>query len=219
MRIYVNDRVVSLLNRAHTVSRTKQDVVTEFRCAEILEAARKTFSIQGFAATTMDAIAEQAHIAKGTLYLYFPSKRDIYMAALRQGIRTLNDDTNRKVTAATGVLDKLRTFVTTRVDYFERNRDFFRIYHSEIGNLLPHPGKQGGEVSELYLEQAHMLERILQHAAERGEIRDLRPDATAFAVCDMTRGVIVQRMLGWSNAELQDDIHHLIEVIWRGIAA
>ncbi len=67
--------------------RTKQDVVTEFRCSEILEAARKTFAVQGFAATTMDAIAEQAHIAKGTLYLYFPSKRDIYMAALRQGIR------------------------------------------------------------------------------------------------------------------------------------
>jgi hypothetical protein len=31
--------------------------------------------------------------------------------------------------------------------------------------------------------------------------------------------VIVQRMLGWSKADLKDDIHHLIDVIWRGIAA
>jgi AcrR family transcriptional regulator len=201
------------------VTRTKQDVVAEFRCSEILEAARKTFAAQGFAATTMDAIAEQAHIAKGTLYLYFPSKRDIYLAALRQGIRSLNDDTSRKVAAKTGVLDKLRTFVTTRVEYFEQNREFFLIYHSEIGNFLPHPGKQGGEVSELYLEQAHSLESILRAAAEQGEVRDLRPDSTAFAVCDLTRGVIVQRMLGWSKAELQDDINHLIDVIWRGIAA
>ncbi|MDR3718622.1 MAG: TetR/AcrR family transcriptional regulator [Bryobacteraceae bacterium] len=201
------------------MTRTKQDVVAEFRCSEILEAARKTFAVQGFAATTMDAIAEQAHIAKGTLYLYFPSKRDIYLAALRQGIRSLNDDTTRKVAAKNGVLDKLRTFVTTRVEYFEQNREFFLIYHSEIGNFLPHPGKQGGEVSELYLEQAHSLESILREAAEQGEVRDLRPDSTAFAVCDLTRGVIVQRMLGWSKAELQDDIDHLIDVIWRGIAA
>jgi AcrR family transcriptional regulator len=201
------------------VTRTKQDVVAEFRCSEILEAARKTFAAHGFAATTMDAIAEQAHIAKGTLYLYFPSKRDIYLAALRQGIRSLNDDTSRRVAAKTGVLDKLRTFVTTRVEYFEQNREFFLIYHSEIGNFLPHPGKQGGEVSELYLEQAHSLESILRAAAEQGEVRDLRPDSTAFAVCDLTRGVIVQRMLGWSKAELQDDINHLIDVIWRGIAA
>ena len=201
------------------MSRTKQDVVTEFRCSEILDAARKTFAAQGFTSTTMDDIAEQAGIAKGTLYLYFPSKRDIYLAALRQGIRVLNDDTNRKVAERLGVQAKLRTFVKTRVEYFEQNRDFFLIYHSEIGNLLTHPGKQDSEVSELYLQQAQMLEGILRTAADKGEIRDLRPDATAFAVCDMTRGVIVQRMLGWSKAELEDDIQHLIEVIWRGIAA
>jgi hypothetical protein len=35
----------------------------------------------------------------------------------------------------------------------------------------------------------------------------------------MTRGVIVQRLLGWSRAELNDDIQHLIGLIWRGIAA
>jgi hypothetical protein len=64
-----------------------------------------------------------------------------------------------------------------------------------------------------------MLEQILRTAPEKGEIRDLRPDATAFAVCDLTRGVIMQRMLSWSKAELQDDIDHLIDVIWRGIAA
>jgi hypothetical protein len=29
----------------------------------------------------------------------------------------------------------------------------------------------------------------------------------------------VQRMLGWSQAGLEDDIQHLIEMIWRGIAA
>lgn len=167
----------------------------------------------------MDAIAERAHIAKGTLYLYFPSKRDIFLAALRQGVRSLNEDTSRRVAAETGVLNQLRTFVTTRVEYFEQNRDFFLIYHSEIRNLLIHPGKQGCEVTELYLAQAHMLEVILRAAAGKGEIRDLRPDATAFAVCDLTSGVIVQRMLGWSKAELQDDIRHLIDVIWRGIAA
>ena len=64
-----------------------------------------------------------------------------------------------------------------------------------------------------------MLEEVLKKAAAAGEIRDLRPDSTAFTVCDMTRGVIVQRLLGWSRAELNDDIRNLIELIWRGIAA
>ncbi len=194
-------------------------MVTEFRCTEILDAARKVFAEKGFSETTMDQVAERAGIAKGTLYLYFRSKRDIYMAALAQGIRSLNEDSRRKVDAATGVREKLRAFIATRVGYFEQHRDFFLIYHAEIGNLRIQPAPNEGEISELYLEQAQMLEEVLRTAVAAGEIRDLRPDATAFTVCDMTRGVIVQRMLGWSRAELEDDTRNLIELIWRGIAA
>lgn len=201
------------------MSKTKHEVVTEFRCSEILDAARKVFAEKGFSETTMDQVAERAGIAKGTLYLYFRSKRDIYMAALAQGIRSLNEDSRSKVEAATGVREKLRAFIATRMEYFEQHRDFFLIYHAEIGNLRLQPAPNEGEISELYLEQAQMLEEVLRAAATAGEIRDLRPEATAFTVCDMTRGVIVQRMLGWSRAELEDDTRNLIELIWRGIAA
>lgn len=201
------------------MSKTKQEVVTEFRCTEILDAARKVFAEKGFSETTMDQVAECAGIAKGTLYLYFRSKRDIYMAALMEGIRSLNNDSRRKVEAAAGVREKLRAFIETRVGYFEQHRDFFLIYHSEVGNLRVPQATHEGQMSELYLEQAQMLEEVLKQAAAAGEIRELRPDSTAFTVCDMTRGVIVQRLLGWSRAELNDDIQHLIGLIWRGIAA
>jgi len=201
------------------VSKTKQEVVTEFRCTEILDAARKVFAEKGFSETTMDQVAECAGIAKGTLYLYFRSKRDIYMAALMEGIRSLNNDSRRKVEAAAGVREKLCAFIETRVGYFEQHRDFFLIYHSEVGNLRVPQATHEGQMSELYLEQAQMLEEVLKKAAAAGEIRELRPDSTAFTVCDMTRGVIVQRLLGWSRAELNDDIQHLIGLIWRGIAA
>jgi len=167
----------------------------------------------------MDQVAERAGIAKGTLYLYFRSKRDIYMAALAQGIRSLNEDSRRKVEAANGVRERLRAFIATRMAYFEQHRDFFLIYHSEIGNLRLQPPPHEGEISELYMEQAQMLEEVLRTAVEAGEIRELRPQATAFTVCDMTRGVIVQRLLGWSRADLEDDTGHLLELIWRGIAA
>ena len=201
------------------MSKTKQEVVTEFRCTEILDAARKVFAEKGFSETTMDQVAECAGIAKGTLYLYFRSKRDIYMAALMEGIRSLNNDSRRKVEAAAGVREKLCAFIETRVGYFEQHRDFFLIYHSEVGNLRVPQATHEGQMSELYLEQAQMLEEVLKKAAAAGEIRELRPDSTAFTVCDMTRGVIVQRLLGWSRAELNDDIQHLIGLIWRGIAA
>ena len=66
--------------------KTKHDVVSEFRCGEILAAARKVFAVRGFNEATVDEIAAAAGIAKGTVYLYFSSKKDIYLAALKQGI-------------------------------------------------------------------------------------------------------------------------------------
>ncbi|HVB38785.1 MAG TPA: helix-turn-helix domain-containing protein, partial [Vicinamibacterales bacterium] len=60
--------------------RTKQDVLSEFRCAEILTAARGVFARKGYQAATMDDIAGAAGVGKGTLYLYYRSKRDIYLA-------------------------------------------------------------------------------------------------------------------------------------------
>jgi AcrR family transcriptional regulator len=201
------------------LARTKQEVVTEFRCEEILDAARKIFATNGFSETTMEGIAEQAGIAKGTLYLYFKSKRDLYLAALIRGLRLLNEDTHRKMIEANGLREKLSSSIEFRARYFEQNRDFFLIYHSEFSNLLIHPAKYGGEVTEMYLEQARVLSEVLREAIERGEIASVPADLTAFTICDMARSVILQRLLGWSKATLEEDIGHLIDLIWRGISA
>src|SRR5579871_2235981 len=101
----------------------KHEVVSEFRCAEILEAARKVFAKRGFSESTVDEIASAAGIAKGTVYLYFPSKRDIYLAALKHGLMELMERTKVTMTNATGIQAKLHAFVRTRLEYAEANRD------------------------------------------------------------------------------------------------
>src|SRR5882672_1864141 len=91
--------------------KTKQEVVSEFRCGTILEAARKVFARKGFELATVDDVAEAAGVAKGTLYLYFRSKRDIYLAALRRGVLDLNQETARLVAASPTLEAKLRAFI------------------------------------------------------------------------------------------------------------
>ena len=72
-----------------TVTRTKKDVVTEFRTSGILEAARSVFAERGYSDATVDDIANAAGVAKGTVYLYYRSKKDIYFAALKFGIEQM----------------------------------------------------------------------------------------------------------------------------------
>lgn len=47
----------------------------EYRRRTILDAARTVFARSGFAGTTVDLIAQEADVAKGTLYLYYPPSR------------------------------------------------------------------------------------------------------------------------------------------------
>ena len=63
----------------------------ENRRACILKAARCVFARQGYSKTVVDDIAGQAGIAKGTLYLYFKSKEDIFLAALMEDARCLEN--------------------------------------------------------------------------------------------------------------------------------
>ena len=119
--------------------KTKEEVVSAFRCAEILETARKVFAKKGFADATMDEIAAAAGLAKGTLYLYFKSKRDVYLKTLQHGIAELLEQVAANMQAAEGVRAKIRALIATRVKYADENRDFAKIYLIEFSSII-NPG-------------------------------------------------------------------------------
>lgn len=200
-----------------TQPRTKQEAVAEFRCGEILEAARKVFASKGFGNATVDDIAESAGISKGTVYLYFRSKQDLYLAALRAGIEEVHNETCVRMRGERTVRDKLRAFLEARIHYFERNRDFFKICQSEFGNLFMHKAHLNEAFTELHTRQAKALEEVLAEAIQHGELRPVRTDLAAFTIYEMTRGLIIQRLMGWSQATAEADIDSLFDLIWKGI--
>src|ERR1700744_4958639 len=58
----------------------------EARPGEIVEAALRLFADRGFAATKLEDVAAAAGISKGTIYLYFPTKEDLFRAVVRQAV-------------------------------------------------------------------------------------------------------------------------------------
>jgi AcrR family transcriptional regulator len=197
--------------------RTKKDIVTEFRTGEILEAAYRVFAERGFEQATMDEIAKAAGVAKGTLYLYYPSKQEIYSAALHRIAVDLAARTAAAVEGAAGIEAKLQAFIATRLRYFEEHRDFFRIYDQEFGRSLCRHGQKTRGTDELYLEQVKALDHLLQQAVRRRSIRPIRTDAAASAIFDITRGLAKQRLRGAARGPIEDDIAFAFDLTWKGI--
>jgi len=197
--------------------RTKKDVVAEFRRAEILDAAYRVFAERGFEQATMAEIAGVAGVAKGTLYLYYPSKQDIYDAALRQSAVDVDALTKSALGGARTAGEKIQAFIGTKLRYFEEHRDFFRLSEREFGCRARGHGPHAKHLDELRLAQVKLLDQILQQAVRRKAIRPIRTEAAASAIFDLTRSIVMQRLRGASKATLDEDIGFAFDLTWKGI--
>jgi AcrR family transcriptional regulator len=199
-------------------SKSKKDVVTEFRTAEILEAAKRVFAKKGFHDATVDDVANAAGVAKGTVYLYYRSKQEVYLAALKFGIGQMYAALVEEVNKAATTEEKLKALIVAKLAYFDENRDFFKIFYSELGRIPTHPGGIDSEFKALYLEQARLVESILKEGIRKKAIRNLRTEQAAFAISDIIRGVVTQRILEWSRSKAGQDADFIFDLVWKGIA-
>ncbi len=199
--------------------KTKREVLLEFRHAEILEAARKVFAEKGYNSASVEDIAHAAGLAKGTLYLYYPSKHDIYWEALKRGLEALCDELEKKVRAERECEARIRAFISAKLTWFEENRDLFKIYYAEYANVVSQPPYLHRDFREFHLRQMKLLTSALHEGMFQKVVRRLPAEAAALAVLDIARGIITQRLLGWSKTELQDDIDFLIDLTWKGLSS
>jgi AcrR family transcriptional regulator len=197
--------------------RTKKDVVTEFRCSEILRAARSVFASKGYEAATVDDIAEYAGIAKGTVYCYFPSKFELFIGTLRGGMQDLQELSASHMKAAQTARAKVRAFVRTRLEYGEQNREFYRIYFTEFSKVALQPSPVREEIQDLYHKQAHALEAVILDGIRDGEIRPVPALRAAYLIYEATRSAIVHRIQGWDTAPLEESEEMLFDLIWNGV--
>jgi TetR/AcrR family fatty acid metabolism transcriptional regulator len=199
-------------------SRTrKEDVISEFRRSQLILSARRVFGAHGFAHATMDEIAREAAVAKGTVYLYYRSKREIYDAAFKAGMAELEDVTRDRVKSAGSIKSVIAVFVTTRVQYFQARRDFFRMYMDEISSRVAAGAPRRTVFSTMIERQTRVLEQAIAGAAARGEIRDVDPEATALAIFDMTRGLVARHLLTLQRGDSTRDAAFLTDLIWTGL--
>jgi AcrR family transcriptional regulator len=199
------------------MQRTKHEVVAQFRQGEILQAACRVFARNGFEATTVDAVAAEAGLAKGTLYLYFKSKLDIYIAALQEELEALDQLTHQRVEASAGCAEKLRAFVETRLAYLDDHSDFFKIYQFEFSSMFLHPLRSNSAFAAYYRRQVDFLALLINEGIRGGEFTFANAEAGAFLVYDTVRGVATRRLLGLSKLSLAEDTNMAISFISSGI--
>lgn len=198
-------------------SRTKKEIVAEFRCTSILEAACRAFARHGYDGTTVDTIAAEAQVAKGTVYLYYKSKADIYHAAVTHGLKRLHSDTEKALSLVSTGREKIEQFVRIRFDYMEQHHDFYRIYLTEFGDAVSRPPEVQQQLRDMFRSQTQLLQTVISQAISNGEIRPVNVETTARAIYDVTRGLVRNRLLGWIPVDESADVESVLDLLWSGL--
>src|SRR5689334_826203 len=201
-------------------STTARKAATEQRRCAILEAARTVFARKGYTDTVVEDIAVQAGIAKGTLYLYFPSKEQIYLAALLEEARKLDADSRAAMSAAVTWQDKLHAYLNVRLHYFEAHQDFLRIYMTEFRSMCLMQGKPfAAEFIHLAQEGEAQLAQMFAAAVARGEIRPVDPELAALTVSDIVRGLLERLLRNWGRPVGAADADFAFDTLCRALSA
>jgi AcrR family transcriptional regulator len=199
-----------------TIKPRRRDL-PENRRACILKAARCVFAQQGYAETLVDDIAGKAGIAKGTLYLYFKSKEEIFLAALIEDARRLDEVTRERMQAAGAWEDKIKAYVGVRLEYLETHQDFLRIYLAEIRSMMVRGMRMQCELHQVIRDSEGQLAQVFAAAAAKKEIRPVDPELAAMTVSDLTRGLMERRLLGWCRSTGQPDADFALDLLCRAL--
>lgn len=148
----------------------------EARPAELTAAALELFVEKGFAATRLDEIAARAGVSKGTLYLYFESKEELFKAVIREGLLPLLAEGEELVASMSGPASALFKAIVMR--WWEM------VGEGPIGGipkLIFAEARNFPEIARFYAEEViergkRLLVVVLQRGIDSGEFRRFNPD-------------------------------------------
>lgn len=154
----------------------------EARPGELLDAALDLFVEKGFAATRVEEVAARAGVSKGTLFLYFPSKEELFKAVVRKNIAGRFAEWDLELEAYEGTSNELVQYCFQT--WWERVGS---TKAAGLGKLMLSEANNFPEIADFYrrevIEPGHrLIRRILQRGMDRGELRPLDLDHAVYCV-------------------------------------
>ena len=193
--------------------KTKADVVEEFRKESICDAAMRVVARKGMKNVTVQDIADEAGVAKGTVYIYFQSRDEILARTMEGATEKLVEKLSHACRECTSFREIMEQRIRTQLQHFEENRDFFRLY---LAMAEPF-GERRLKQHPTYLTYLKQLETIISDAIARGEVRDADVGRLAISVAAVVREIILNRIIDRDPPPIEDDVRFAVDFVMRAL--
>lgn len=172
----------------------------------IMGTAAKLFATRPYHSVRLEDVAAAANVGKGTIYIYFDSKDDLYFSLLYEGFaalieeleEALENEREPAIAALHRILGSLVSFTMQYPHLAEMMRS--------IGG-----GKGDGRWEKKRAALSRIIETTLRRGVRRGEISDPHPELTALCIPGLVRSVYLFGPKGLSAKKVTSHLARLLE--------
>lgn len=186
---------------------------------QIINAATKLLFSKGPYNTTIEDIAKEADLGKGTVYLYFKSKEEIFFVVIKKETLALLQKIKWAIELETTAVGKLRQFLITKFKHFETIVKTFQTSLEVIRETRQQPQVQ--QIAEEQInEEIKILSSIIQFGITKGEFDSniTHVDIISLAISLSTRGDMPWELYG-KRIDAETKVHFLLDLFVNGLKA
>lgn len=179
-------------------------VLDEQKRLKILTAATELFAAHPFHKVLLSDVAEAAGVGKGTLYIYFKNKEDLYLSVLYSGFAQLVERMQRRLDQnQLGPMENLEAAIREIVQFAYQNPHIFELMRTVPWRDVIDNTQWNSKRYELKA----LIESIIRRGIACGELVDPHPDLTARFIPGLVRSVFME---GPQNIDPQTLTKHIL---------
>ena len=185
---------------------------------KILEAASTIFIRKGFHKTQMEDVAEKTGVAKGTLYLYFKSKEELFAALLEYIFEKGTSGIDGIACMKTGTEEKLRLLLKKHLEFCEENQEFFEFVHEEFKNVAR---TLNDSFKQKFMKKQRNILRIISEIMEQGIreklLKPFDPLIAAMVFEGIIQSIVQGTIMLKKNKKLTDMLPVFMDIFLEGL--
>lgn len=174
------------------------------RPGQIMQAALEVFGERGLSASRLEDIAKRAGLSKGTIYLYFPNKEELFREMVRHTVVSQIEQREQLISGASGSATELLVLFMRDHWKFIRSAQFaplFRLIHAEIQHF---PDLASFYAQEVVARGHRLLAGIIDRGIESREFRDM----DAMVAARMLASTLVMHGLWCTHRDCFESVAH-----------
>jgi TetR/AcrR family fatty acid metabolism transcriptional regulator len=131
----------------------------------IINAATKVFAKRGFFHAKVSDIAKEAHVADGTIYLYFENKDDILISLFEEQMQVVLGNMMEEISKEKDAVKKIEKFALTHLKLIELNKNVAEIIQVELRQSSKFMKEYK---NERFLQYLNLIDDIIKEGQEQG---------------------------------------------------